>query len=253
MLFRSPAQIARDSTPKVFVDCDLPPAYGRFHLPGAHLAPCRYWKAGGSDEGLYAIEDHERFAALIGGFGINEEVLVVAYDGAGGLNAARFCWTLERFGFHHFCILDGGPAGWLEAGLPLTQESPPARPSSFPFRECDWTNCARLEDIEKVVHEGGGLWDDRSLEEWEGGNIPGAMHLHWTETLGAGGRLLERNELKRKIDAFGWNRDTPIIVYCQGGIRAAHGYFVLRELGYLRVRVYDGSWAEYSTTQLPTG
>jgi thiosulfate/3-mercaptopyruvate sulfurtransferase len=30
------------------------------------------------------------------------------------------------------------------------------------------------------------------------------------------------------------------------GIRAAEVYFVLRLMGYPRIRVYDGSWADWS-------
>ena len=40
-------------------------------------------------------------------------------------------------------------------------------------------------------------------------------------------------------------------VYCQGGIRASHSYWVLRHLGYTDVTVYDGSWAEYGDSNLP--
>ncbi len=35
------------------------------------------------------------------------------------------------------------------------------------------------------------------------------------------------------------------MTYCQGGVRAAHAALALRIAGYPRVRVYDGSWAEW--------
>ena len=38
----------------------------------------------------------------------------------------------------------------------------------------------------------------------------------------------------------------PVITYCQGGVRAAHTWFVLSELlGRSGVKNYDGSWAEW--------
>ena len=40
-------------------------------------------------------------------------------------------------------------------------------------------------------------------------------------------------------------RDTPVITYCQGGVRAAHAAIALMRAGYDNVRVYDGSWAEW--------
>ena len=36
-----------------------------------------------------------------------------------------------------------------------------------------------------------------------------------------------------------------VAAYCQGGVRAAHTALALRLAGYTRVRVYDGSWAEW--------
>ncbi|MGH2670046.1 MAG: sulfurtransferase, partial [bacterium] len=38
------------------------------------------------------------------------------------------------------------------------------------------------------------------------------------------------------------------ITYCHTGGRAAHDYFVLRLLGYQRLRNYDGSWAEWGNS-----
>jgi thiosulfate/3-mercaptopyruvate sulfurtransferase len=36
-----------------------------------------------------------------------------------------------------------------------------------------------------------------------------------------------------------------LVTYCQGGVRAAHAALALRTAGYRRVRIYDGSWAEW--------
>jgi len=38
---------------------------------------------------------------------------------------------------------------------------------------------------------------------------------------------------------------TPVITYCQGGVRASHTAWVLSLLGHDGVRVYDGSWEEW--------
>ncbi len=39
--------------------------------------------------------------------------------------------------------------------------------------------------------------------------------------------------------------DKEIVTYCRSGVRAAHTYWVLRHLGFPRVRNYDGSWLEW--------
>ncbi len=35
------------------------------------------------------------------------------------------------------------------------------------------------------------------------------------------------------------------MTYCQGGVRAAHAPLALRIAGHPRVRIYDGSWADW--------
>lgn len=45
------------------------------------------------------------------------------------------------------------------------------------------------------------------------------------------------------------SRDKIVVSYCQTHHRAAHAYFILRLLGYERVRGYDRSWAEWGNRE----
>uniref|UniRef100_A0A1B0G855 Rhodanese domain-containing protein n=1 Tax=Glossina morsitans morsitans TaxID=37546 RepID=A0A1B0G855_GLOMM len=42
------------------------------------------------------------------------------------------------------------------------------------------------------------------------------------------------------------NLDTEIIIYCQSGKRAQNAAEILQKLGYRNVKVYLGSWADWS-------
>lgn len=249
--FISASELRSNLTQVVLVDCDLPAAYHRLHIPGAHLAPCRYWKADGSDEGLLGMEDPQRFGTLIGPWGLSNDSRLVAYDSSGGLNAARLCWTLERFGFFNACVLDGGLNSWLAGGYPLTQE--PATESTSQLHLAGPTNLNRLtlQDMAHKLQSDAVLWDDRSDEEWARGRMPGSVHLEWSRLLDHRGLLLSEGDVRELLVNLGLLPDREICVYCQGGIRAAHSYWVLKHLGYERVAVFDGSWAEYSQSELP--
>lgn len=233
----------------VLIDCDLPPAYHRFHLPGAFLAPCRYWKDNGSDSGLFGIEEPVRLAQLLSGFGIEQDSEVVAYDSSGGLNAARLGWTLERFGFSNFKVLDGGPGAWLGAGGELSQAVPQRVESSLNLTGPTNENRCSIEDLESLDDDTV-LWDDRSPAEWERGRIPGAVLLPWDNLLTPERHLLDESLLRELLAGKGISAQNEIVIYCAGGIRAAHSYWVLKHLGYERVRVYDGSWSEYGKSGL---
>ena len=52
------------------------------------------------------------------------------------------------------------------------------------------------------------------------------------------------------LNDAGVARADKIIAYCRSGPRASLGYLALRELGY-EVRLFDGSWAEWSAAGLP--
>ncbi|TAJ92955.1 hypothetical protein EPO44_14075 [bacterium] len=44
-------------------------------------------------------------------------------------------------------------------------------------------------------------------------------------------------------------RDKIVVSYCQTHHRGAHAYFVLRLLGYPKVKGYDRSWAEWGNRE----
>lgn len=55
---------------------------------------------------------------------------------------------------------------------------------------------------------------------------------------------------------YGDARETPdrsVITYCGRGFAASCGLLALKVLGYEKVRLYDGSWSEWSADpELPT-
>ena len=53
-------------------------------------------------------------------------------------------------------------------------------------------------------------------------------------------------ELLEMFQKAGVTPDKEVVTYCRTGQRAAQSYFALRLLGYPKVRMYDGSWAEWS-------
>ena len=55
----------------------------------------------------------------------------------------------------------------------------------------------------------------------------------------------EPTEVRARHEAAGITPDKEIVTYCQAGVRAAHAAINLMLAGYLNVRIYDGSWAEW--------
>jgi len=88
-------------------------------------------------------------------------------------------------------------------------------------------------------------FDGRDVRARRGGHIPGALNVEWNRHLRPDGTFRLLAELRQMYVAEGITPDKTVVTYCQTHHRAAHTYFVLRLLGYPRVVVYTGSWAEW--------
>lgn len=192
--------------------------------------------------------------------GVDASTPVVVYDEQSGLRAARAFWFLEYFGHPDVKLLDGGFNAWTRAGLPVTRDAAPPKPSTWTgTREekaiATWRDVkARLGSADAVILDTrtDGEYDGTTVRARRGGHIPGAVHVEWTRNLGPDGAFKPADQLRAMYEAAGVTPDKEVVTYCQGGYRAAHGYLALRLLGYPRVRNYTGSWKEWGDrTELP--
>ena len=207
----------------VVVDCDLLPAYQRLHIPGAVWSRSRYWKSDGLDSGVHAIDDAEEFASIMGSLGISADSRVVAYDGSGGVYAARFWWTCRRFGLE-VQVLDGGLDRWRADGRPLANDNVRPAVATFLATGPDDSSMCRLGDVtrdcELAEHV---FWDVRSEGEWtgqntrgakRGGRVPNAAHIEWLDALEHPVRTLKSPEdLRRMLEAAGITPDKTVTTY----------------------------------------
>ena len=190
---------------------------------------------------------------ILGGLGITPETMVVIYDEAEGLNGSRLFFTLDVFGHKKMALLNGGIQAWKAAGLPLRHEVPKIAPRNYRAK----VDAEKVASAEWIVHNLKNprlaLVDARSAVEFrgedvrakKGGHIPGAKNIEWIENLRADKTFKSADELRSLYEAQGATPDKTVVSYCQTHHRAAHTYFVLRLLGYTKLKGYDRSWAEW--------
>ncbi len=231
---------------------DLRPGeeYDKGHIKNAvHL----FFKDITGDETAGRTFPPENTPDILGGLGIDENTMVIAYDEDSGLYAARLFWILEYLGHEKAGILNGGIRKWVKENRELTTFVPEIEKKRFvPQPRAD--RIATAEYVLKNMSDPDViLLDVRSPEEYKGitirskrgGHIPGAVNLEWKKSMKDDQTFKsphELNEMFRKEDV---TRDKEIITYCQLAIRASHTYFTLKKLGYPKVRVYNGSWGEW--------
>jgi len=231
------------------------------HVPGAvHIAdntfrgpngqlPVQYWELG-------KLESFFRQA------GINDDSQVLVYSDEGNiLGATMVAYLLERSSLSNIAVLDGGFPGYQEAGLPVTKNFPNYELGRFTLDDNPSLRVS-LDEVRQIVLQGNSdvtFIDPRPPELFAGetdvfirnGHIPGARNIPWLSfTIGEPNRhqLKPLNEIQAILNEKSITPDDTIIVSCSTGREATLQYIVLKHLlGYPNVRVYEGSWTEYSS------
>ena len=229
------------------------------HIPGAvHSTWHDYSDPNAVAKGLLD-PDLSAIEKKIRALGISQDTDVVIYsnpfDNWG--DEGRMFWMLEYLGLEKLRILDGGWVKWVaekrryEHGV----NSPPSgtfkaspRPERMAMKD-------ELKQLVKRTHPETVLLDARSLEEYVGkeiagiprpGHIPSAINVPWNGFLNPDATLKDPKAIKASLDERGLHEGQEVVCYCTGGVRSAWVYFVLKVVGYPRVRNYPGSWWEWS-------
>jgi thiosulfate/3-mercaptopyruvate sulfurtransferase len=228
--------------------------YERSHIPGAVFVDWVREITDPADPRHAKIAPPERYAAAMARAGIDAHTLVVAYDDAQGMFAARLWWSLNYFGHARVAVLDGGWQKWVAEGKPTDSAVPAIRPTQFVARpQPQWIRTLR-EVIATVSGENAiQLVDARSPAEFAGqasraarkGHIPNAINVPRTELVNTDGTLLASQQLREKFATKGIDEKTTVTTYCNGGVSASFVLLALRVAGYTNNANYDGSWKEW--------
>lgn len=247
-----------------FVDSRPLKLYRKGHVPGAvqlDWSSLRDPGAGTLSGRVDSDLDHVAGLLAAGGLSHEDWVIVVGDAQHGWGEEGRIAWTLRLLGHEKVSVLDGGYRAWIGAGLDKQRgalEREPALYESLPTYEV----LARKADVQRFSDNRWDwryvLVDTRERDEFRGaslspthgatrrGHVPGAISLPWHKLLDEGGRLRPPEELEAILIPLGIRPDAHVIVYCTGGVRSAHTWWVLDSLGYPSVRNYAGSWWEWA-------
>ncbi|MEZ5345517.1 MAG: rhodanese-like domain-containing protein [Pyrinomonadaceae bacterium] len=189
--------------------------------------------------------------------GIRKGDKVVVYsDGDGVLGATMMAYLLERYGHREIMFVDGGFRDYKMSHAP-EQKYPAYKPERFDSLD-NRKISASVEDIKNSIGKKGVVFiDARPPDVYRGetkiwtrnGHIPGAVNIPWK-------MLVEENnshkfkpaaDLRKVYSDAGIKPTDDIIVYCGTSREASLEYMILKHvLKFPKVRLYEGSWAEYS-------
>jgi thiosulfate/3-mercaptopyruvate sulfurtransferase len=179
--------------------------------------------------------------------------------------AARTYWSFKVYGQNAIAILDGGVAGWIDAGQPVSLDVAAPSRGDWQASPAHRELVAESQDVADAAASKVQLVDARPLPYYLGlqkkpvvktaGHIAGAVDFP-TEvvsiTQGPAAHFLSADQYKAVFERIGVKDHGPSITYCNTGHLAAGAWFVMSEvLGNKQVKLYDGSMHEWALENRP--
>lgn len=249
----------------VIIDTRDPDAYASGHLPGAvNLREIFTFLATSTAEGL--LELKQTFADAFGSVGLSGEETAVLYEesmNSGFGQSCRGYFLLSWLKYPKVRILHGGLAAWRAAGLPVDTAPVAPTPAAFPMPETTASMMVTKDEMLKALDREVMLLDVRDVDEWIGessspygkdfaprkGRIPGAKWIEWYRFMkpSAEGPVFKSpSEILAECRTAGISPKDTVYLYCFKGARASNTFVALKEAGFSDVRMYFGSWNEWS-------
>ena len=224
--------------------------YEAGHIPGAVFVDMERELSStpGAQTGRHPLPLPADFQTAARSWGINQDSLVVFYDEAGALAAARAWWLLKHAGFENVRVLDGGLDAYRQLpGMQLSTQKVQAAAGNV---ELSWGRMP-VTEFEDLAGLQATLIDSRATARYLGieepidpvaGHIPGARNRPTTDNLDSQAHFYAPEVLKAEFEKLGVG--SGAVAYCGSGITAAHQVLAAASAG-LELGLYPGSWSEY--------
>ena len=263
----SPAELSalQAAGPVVVIDTRDADTYAAGHIPGAvNLRETFTYLATSTPEGLQELKD--TFAAHLGAIGLSGQETAVFYEDAMNSGYGQSCrgyYLLTWLGYPAVKVLNGGYSAWKAAGMPVSTDAVTPTPASFPTNLSQADVMLTKDDVIDALGTDTVLLDVRDVDEWIGdssspygrdfaprkGRLPGAKWVEWYRFMkpSANGPVFKSpDEIRAECASAGVKPDDTVYLYCFKGARASNTFLALKQAGFADVRMYFGSWNEWS-------
>ena len=253
------------SEPLVIIDTRDADTYALGHIKDAiNLREIFTYLATSTPEGLEDLT--ATFAMHLGEAGLSGKETAVFYEDALNSGYGQSCrgyYLLTWMGYPKIKVLNGGFSAWKAAGMPVFEGPVTPKPAQFPAKLTKADVMLTKEDIIEALDTEVVLLDVRDVDEWIGessspygkdfaprkGRLPGATWIEWYRFMkpSAQGPMFKTpDEVRAECASAGISVEDTIYLYCFKGARASNTFLALKQAGFEDVRMYFGSWNEWS-------
>ncbi len=205
------------------------------HIQGSIAIPYTEFMDNGS---LLSVAE---ISKMLGDAGISRTDPVVVYGecmpcGGGPAPATYVYWILKSMGQENLRVLDGTVKDWAAAGKPVAKETA-IRPSKNYTAQFTTDLIASYDYVKSGSAQ---IIDARTLQEFGNGSIPGSMNIPYESVITGNSRIKDETKLVKVFSIL--NKNQPVVVYTDTGIKGSVEWFALQLLGY-DAKLY--SYADY--------
>ena len=229
--------------------------YDRGHIPRSSFLDLQGELSDNDSPFRFTMPAPDGLAARLAAKGIGEGTRVILYARKAAQWATRVWWMLRAIGFDDAAILDGGFDKWQAEKRPLSTEPhnyPPARLVVLPRPDLfvdkaemeaaiGYQASCTINALAPDLHSGANPRYGRPGRIPGSVNVPAAV-LQDPKTL----ELLPPDQVAATFAAVGANKSKRMLVYCGGGIAATLDAYLLHQLGFGNIAVYDNSMSEWA-------
>ena len=228
--------------------------YAGSHIPGSDFLDLQGELSVQDSPFRFTMPEPTDLARRFAAKGIGDGTRVILYSRKASQWATRVWWMLRAIGFDNAAILDGGMDKWLAEKRPVSTKT-----SSYPAAELvarprpglfvgkgemkasigDPGVCS-INALAPDLHSGANPRYGRA------GRIPGSVNVPAASLVDGSLALLPPDQIAQTFAGVGADKSKRILVYCGGGIAATLDAFLLHQLGYENIAVYDNSMSEWA-------
>ena len=227
------------------------------HIPGADFLDLQGEFSDATTRLRFMMPPTAQLEAAFGRHGLGTGSRVVLYSMGSMMWATRFWWMLRALGFDRAAVLDGGFDKWKAEGRPVESGRAKGYPAAtfkanpraglFVGKEAV---LAGLEDGGTVIVNALGPQFHKGLEPsryGRPGRVPGSVNVPAASLVDPATKAFATlADAEAKFNARGVTKDRDVICYCGGGISATIDLFLLHQLGFDGLALYDGSMGEWA-------
>ena len=229
--------------------------YKKDHIPNAAYLDLQNDLSDKSSPYSFTLPNLTELATSFKKLGVGNPYHIILYAHNGMQWATRVWWMLRAIGFDKASVLNGGFMEWERLSLPTESTVNNFRPADFEVQlkphifvgkekvleAIGDKSCLLLNALTEDLHIG------KNPRYGRLGRIPNSLNTPFHCLVDAG-----TGKFKSPVDAnyifteSGITQNLEIINYCGGGIAATLDAFVLHQLGFHKLKIYDNSMSEWA-------